>query len=386
MISWRPLRVLPWRWHLRRPRPSLWVSWRPNGIGLVKPNHYGEMLRTIWVNRKNLRYGWKVLTQGACDGCALGVAGLHDWGQDGIHLCSTRLRLLEFNTADVMKVDALADVASLAHLDGAGLRDLGRLGYPLRRRKGDAGFSVVTWDEALGVIADSINATTPDRVGVYLTSRGLTNEVYYAAGKAARAMGIGSIDSAARVCHAPSTVGLKATVGVAATTCSMEDVIASDLIVLWGANPAANQPVFTKYLYLAKARGCRVVVVNPFLEPALERYWVPSNAESAIFGTKICDLHVPVRPGGDVALAQLVLKRLIVRGAIDAAFIAEHTNGWDDLIDQLAAVEDVELLEHCGVDSAVVDEFVDLYAQVGAAIFVWSMGITQRAEIGRAHV
>jgi len=380
MISWRPLRVWPWRWHLRRPRPSLWVSWRPNGIGLVKPNHYGEMLRTVWVNRKNLRYGWKVLTQGACDGCALGVAGLHDWGQDGIHLCSTRLRLLEFNTADVMNADALVDVASLEHLDGAGLRDLGRLGYPLRRRKGDAGFSVITWEEALSAIADSINATTPDRVGVYLTSRGLTNEVYYAAGKAARAMGIASIDSAARVCHAPSTVGLKATVGVAATTCSMEDVIASDLIVLWGANPAANQPVFTKYLYLAKARGCRVVVVNPFLEPALERYWVPSNAESAIFGTKICDLHVPVRPGGDVALAQVVLKRLIARGAIDAAFITEHTNGWSGLIDQLAALEDAELLEHCGVESAVVDEFVDLYAQVDAAIFVWSMGITQRAD------
>ena len=81
MISWRPLRLWPWRWHLRRPRPSLWVSWRPNGIGLVKPNHYGEMLRTVWANRRNLKYGWNVLTKGACDGCALGVAGLHDWGQ-----------------------------------------------------------------------------------------------------------------------------------------------------------------------------------------------------------------------------------------------------------------------------------------------------------------
>ncbi|MFZ8822160.1 MAG: hypothetical protein ACO2Y6_08300, partial [Ilumatobacteraceae bacterium] len=63
------------------------MSWRPNGIGLVKPNHYGEMLRTVWANRRNLKYGWNVLTKGACDGCALGVAGLHDWGQDGIHLC-----------------------------------------------------------------------------------------------------------------------------------------------------------------------------------------------------------------------------------------------------------------------------------------------------------
>ena len=78
--------------------------------------------------------------------------------------------------------------------------------------------------------------------------------------------------------------------------------------MLWGTNPANNQPVFMKYLDLAKKRGCRVVVVNPYLEPGLERYWVPSSAESALFGTTICDLHVPVRPGGDVALANAVLR------------------------------------------------------------------------------
>ena len=110
-------------------------------------------------------------------------------------------------------------------------------------------------------------------------------------------MGVASVDSAARVCHAPSTLGLKATIGVAASTCSLQDVIESDLIVLWGTNLANNQPVFTKYLYLAKARGAKVVVVNPYLEPGLEHYWVPSSVESALFGTKICDLHVPVRPG-----------------------------------------------------------------------------------------
>src|SRR5690606_20489287 len=140
---------------------------------------------------------------------------------------------------------------------------------------------------------------------------GITNEVYYVAGKAARALGIASVDSAARVCHAPSTVGLKQTIGAAASTCSLQDVIESDLIVLWGANPSNNQPVFMKYLYLARKRGARVVVVNPYLEPGLDRYWVPSNLESALFGTKMCDLHVPVRPGGDVALANAALKRLI---------------------------------------------------------------------------
>ena len=193
-------------------------------------------------------------------------------------------------------------------------------------------------------------------------------------------MGIASIDSAARVCHAPSTVGLKETIGVAASTCSLQDVIESDLVVLWGTNPANNQPVFMKYLYLAKQRGCRVVVVNPYLEPGLERYWVPSNLESALFGTKVCDLHVPVRPGGDVALANAALKRLIERGAVDDAFIAAHTTGWDELVAALDGQPEAELLEAGGVTADQLDAFVDLYAGAASAVLVWSMGITQHRD------
>src|SRR5262249_44304831 len=209
---------------------------------------------------------------------------------------------------------------------------------------------------------------------------GLTNETYYVAGKAARAMGVANIDSAARVCHAPSTLGLKATIGVAASTCSLQDVIETDVVVLWGANVANNQPVFPKYLYLAKSRGARVVVVNPYLEPGLERYWVPSNVESALFGTKICDLHVPVRPGGDVALANAVLKRLIDRDAVDAAFIVAHTEGWDDLVAALATMDLDELCAAAGVTRGQVEAFTDEYVRAKAAVLVWSMGITQHRD------
>jgi len=157
----------------------------------------------------------------------------------------------------------------------------------------------------------------------------------------------------------------------------MVDVIESDLVVLWGTNPANNQPVFMKYLFLARQRGCRVVVVNPYLEPGLDRYWVPSNAESALFGTRMCDLHVPVRMGGDVALANIVVKRLAAREAVAEDFVASHTVGWQELIDELASHDDGELLAAAGVDEATVDAFVDMYATADAAILVWSMGITQ---------
>ncbi|HEY7071569.1 MAG TPA: molybdopterin-dependent oxidoreductase [Acidimicrobiales bacterium] len=357
--------------------PRLWAGWRPNGVGEQKPNHYRDMARVAWANRAHPVYAWEVLTKGACDGCALGVAGLHDWTIEGVHLCTTRLNLLEINTADPVDPLLLADLAPLAKRSGAQLRALGRLGHPMRRRRGEPGFRRVSWDEALAVLAAGLREADPERVALYLTSRGLTNETYYVAAKAARALGIAGIDSAARVCHAPSTVGLRQTVGVAATTCSFQDVIEAPLVVLWGANPANNQPVFMKYLYLARKRGCRVVVVNPYLEPGLERYWVPSNVESALFGTKMCDLHVPVRPGADVALANATLKVLLSRGAVDKAFVAEHTEGFDEVAAALDGQSLDDLLAQAGVGAEVVDAFVDELVRAGGAIHTWSMGITQ---------
>ncbi|MCB1248204.1 MAG: FdhF/YdeP family oxidoreductase [Acidimicrobiales bacterium] len=360
--------------------PELWVSWRPNGAGLTKPHHFREMVEVAWDNRAHPHYAWQVLSKGVCDGCALGVAGFHDWTLDGVHLCTTRLRMLETNTADAFDPVLLEDVSLLADRTPADLRALGRLGYPMRRRRGEPGFRRISWDEAAAVSADALAAAAPERIALYVTSKGLTNETYYVAGKAARALGIASVDSAARVCHAPSTVGLKTTIGVAASTCSLQDVLETDCIVIWGANPANNQPVFTKYLHLAKANGARIVVVNPYLEPGLERYWVPSIPESALFGTKLCDLHVPVRPGGDVALANAVCKRLIERGDVDDAFIAAHTEGWDGLAEALAAQPLVDLLEAAGIDAATLEAFVDCYAGADAAIVLWSMGITQNRD------
>lgn len=354
-----------------------WVSLSPNGIGHQKPNHYGDMAKIAWRVKGNAKKAWDILSKGVCDGCALGVAGFHDWTMDGVHLCTTRLALLEVNCAEPFDHSVLHDVAWVRNLSSSDLREMGRLAYPMRRRRGEPGFRQISWDEALDAVAGGVRQAGGDRTALFMTSRGITNEVYYVAGKAARAMGVANIDSAARTCHAPSTIGLKQTIGVAASTCSMQDVLETDLIVLWGANVANNQPVFTKYLYLAKKRGAKVVVINPYLEPGLERYWVPSNLESALFGTKLCDLHVPVRPEGDVAFANAVLKRLVERDAVDRAFIDAHTEGWEDLEAALADHDLAELLADAGLTAQQLDDFVDLYARAAGAVLIWSMGITQ---------
>ncbi len=366
------------RFHWPRWRPSQWVSWRPNGIGLQKPHHYQEMLSTVAENRGQLRYATRILTKGVCDGCALGVAGLHDWTIDGIHLCTTRLNLLKINTMDAMADDALADVEALRGRTAAELRALGRLAHPMLRRRGEAGFTRISWDEAMSLAAERVRAARPDRFGFFTTSRGITNEVYYVAGKVARYLGTNDVDNAARICHSPSTGALKETLGVGATTVSYTDVIDhSDLVVLFGSNAANAQPVFLKYLYLAKQRGAKVAVVNPYREPALERYWVPSNLESALFGTRITDEFFEVARGGDTAFITAVLKVLFERDLVDRDFIAEHTTGFDQLAAEVARHDLDDLVGWAGSTRADVERFATLYGSARASVLVWSMGITQ---------
>lgn len=360
------------------PRPGL-RRWIPFGLGEVKPKHFRDMARVAWDNRDNLGYAWKVLSRGVCDGCALGVAGFHDWTINGVHLCMTRLNLLRLNTMPAMDPSQLADVSALASRDNRDLRQLGRLAYPMRRRRGERGFSRIMWDEALTTIGSRLRTTDPQRFAFYLTSRGITNEVYYTAQKVARFLGTNNIDNAARLCHSPSTAAMKQMIGVGASTCSYRDWLGTDLLVFFGSNPANDQPVSTKYLHLAKQRGTRVVLVNPYREPGMVRYWVPSTTSSALFGTDIADDWYPVAQGGDVAFLYGTLKRLLERDALDHAFIAAHTDGFASLAEQARSLAWADLERAAGLPRGSMEAFGDLVADAKNAVFVWSMGLTQHA-------
>src|SRR4051812_13392202 len=131
----------------------------PFGIGQTKPKHFRDMANIVWQNRDNLGYAWKVITKGVCDGCALGVAGLHDWTIDGVHLCMTRLNLLRLNTMPAMDVSVLEDVSKLHSMDNAQLRELGRLPYPMLRQRGDKGFRRISWEDAYARIGARIRSS-----------------------------------------------------------------------------------------------------------------------------------------------------------------------------------------------------------------------------------
>jgi molybdopterin-dependent oxidoreductase alpha subunit len=365
--------------------PSLWASRKPFGIGEQHPNNFNEIARAMWENRDEAGYAWRILTQGVCDGCALGVAGLHDWTMDGTHLCNIRLRLLRLNTMPALDPAVLADVAALRTKSSAELRALGRLPYPMVRRRGDTGFRRVSWEEALDLVARRIRDSAPARLGFYLTSRGTPNETYYAAQKAVRAIGTNSIDNAARICHAPSTVALKAMIGAGATTCSYGDWIGTDLLVFIGANPANNQPVTTKYLYYAKKAGTKIVLVNTYREPGMERYWIPSVVESALFGTKLADQTFLINTGGDVAFLNGALKHVLERDLLDHDFVRDHAVGLDEVRSALAGQGWERLETLAGVPETEMRAFGQMIGEAKTAVLVWSMGVTQH-EFGEDGV
>jgi molybdopterin-dependent oxidoreductase alpha subunit len=357
--------------------PKLWASPKPFGIGEQHPNNFGEVFRAIWENRDNLSYAYRILDQGVCDGCSLGTSGMKDWTITGRHLCNIRLRLLRLNTMPALDGKVLENVNALRSRRSRDLRALGRLPYPMIRRRGVPGFRRISWEEALTQIAGRIKASSPEHLYFYMTSRGVPNETYYAAQKAARALGTNNIDNAARLCHSPSTFALKAALGVAATTCSYTDLIGTDLVVFLGSNVANNQPVMMKYLYYARKAGTKVVVVNPYREPAMERYWVPSDVESALFGTKFAEHFFQVQAGGDVPFLHGTLKHMIAEGWLNADFVRNYTAGFDEVRRLLNQLSWDQLETSSGVSRERMRDFAQLLAGAERAVFVWGMGITQ---------
>ena len=356
------------------------AGWSPLGLGVIKPGHFREMLRIVWENRDNLGYAWRILTRGVCDGCALGTSGLKDWTVKGTHLCLVRLNLLRLNTMGAMDPKCLENVAKLKKLNSRELRELGRLSHPMRRRAGEVGFQRVTWKETMTEISNRWRQADQKQTAAFVTSRGITNETYYAAQKAMRFLGSAHVDNSARLCHSPSTAGLKSTIGVAATTCSYRDWYDADVIIFFGSNPANDQPVSLKYLLEAKRRGTRVLEVNAMREPGMKRYWVPSDPISAVFGTKIVDRSWLVRIGGDLAFLHAVQKILLQRDCWNRDFVAEATVGFEEWREVLEAQDLNTLLKQAGTTLEQAEALADEIESADKGVLVWSMGITQHAH------
>ncbi|WP_079508153.1 FdhF/YdeP family oxidoreductase [Mesobacillus jeotgali] len=368
------------------PAPKHWVSPIPFGLGKVKPKHIRDTMKTLWDNRDNFGYATNILTKGVCDGCALGVSGLHDQTLTGPHICTTRLNVLRLNTAGAINPEILhADIDELRKYDSTQLRKLGRIPYPLIRRKGERSFSRITWDEAMDMIAEKMKKLDPKQYAFYLTSRGITNESYYVAGKVSRFLGTNNIDNASRICHSPSKTALKRSIGVGASTSNYLDWIGTDVLLFWGSVASNSSPVSSKYMLEAKKKGTKIIVVNPYKEPAMDEYWIPSNPESALFGTKIADDFYQVNIGGDIAFMHGIMKhwfdmeKMMYGSAINHEFVKEHVNGYQELKAKVQSQGWEEIVASSGISKERIIELAELLANSKNAVYAWALGLTMHS-------
>src|SRR5690606_20720874 len=116
---------------------------------------------------------------------------------------------------------------------------------------------------------------------------------------------------------------------------------------------------------------------------AMDRYWIPSVPESALFGTKLADDFYQVNIGGDIAFMYGIIKHWLQMeeaeygSAIDHDFVREHVNGYDELVAQAEEYSWEQLESGSGVPRERMAELAELLARSRSAVFVWSMGLTQ---------
>ncbi|KRF35105.1 molybdopterin oxidoreductase family protein [Nocardioides sp. Soil805] len=200
-----------------------------------------------------------------------------------------------------------------------------RLTTPLVRDRATGELSPVSWDEALDLVAGRLVALRaergPDSVAVF-GGGGLTNEKAYQLGKLARvALGTSQIDYNGRWCmSSAASAGLRAFGLDRGLPFPLADVEQADVVVLVGSNLAETMPPAARHLDALRARGGRVVVVDPRRTPTAER----------------ADVVVQPVPGSDLALALGVLHLLVAGGLVDEEYVAARTTGWADVRESVA--------------------------------------------------
>ena len=343
--------------------------------GQAVAHGFNELLGALWENKTALPYAWSILNHGVCDACSLGRYGLRDNLLDGLHLCTTRLKLLKLNTMGPLETSRLGNIQRLRSLGPEKLRSLGRLPSPMLRRKNDRGFSRVAWEEAFEWITKTIRATPPNQMAFLATTRGLTNEVYYIFQKLARTLGTNNLDLCSRPCHIASGAGLKNSLGLGASTCSVGDFVGTDLLLLFGAD-VANEPSMASYIHFARQHGTRVIVFDQLPENDSTAYGLPVPGSAAPSRGKFMDDVFQVQPDGAIAFVNGVLKALIDTKQLDNEFIARHTSGVAELKAALEKQSWPLLERRSGMPQAEMERFARIYGSAHTAVFAYSMTLT----------
>src|SRR5438067_3803779 len=289
-----------------------------------------------------LRLYRRLRSHNACKTCALGMGGQQGGMVDEAgrfpEVCKKSVQAQAGDMAAPIaeRYFRATPVAAMERLGSAELERLGRLAFPLVAAAGDAHFRRVSWAEALDRAGAALRAARAEDVFFYASGRS-SNEAAFLMQLVARAYGTANIHNCSFYCHNASSVALGRVYGSGTASIRLDDLGATDLVLVAGANPASNHPRLISQLVALRRRGGTVIVVNPLRELGLVRFRVPSDWRSFVFGSQIADIYLQPHVGGDVALFKALLKGVVEADAIDRPFVTAHTAGWEAVAADVAA-------------------------------------------------
>jgi len=237
-----------------------------------------------------------------------------------------------------------------------------RLTTPLVRRNGN--FEEATWDEALDLVASKLADYKEDEVAV-ISSAKCTNEDNYIIQKLARAvLGTNNIDHCARLCHAPTVVGLVQSFGSGAMTNSINEIRDAGCVLAIGSNTTEAHPVIGLEVKKAVDKGAKLIVANP-REIDLVRF---------------ANLWLRHNPGTDVALLMGMMRVIVDEELLDSSFIEKRCENFDAFKESLKGF-DLDVVERItGVAKNQVVEAARIYATNKPSTILYAMGITQHSH------
>lgn len=267
------------------------------------------------------------------------------------------------------------------------LENAGRLTHPMRYNAASDTYQPIEWDAAYAQIGKTLSELpAPDMVEFYTSGRA-SNEAAFLFSVYARELGTNNFPDCSNMCHEATSVGLPHTIGIGKGTVSLDDFDTCDLIISMGHNPGTNHPRMMGTLHECARRGVPIIVFNPLRERALERFADPQNPiEMGTLGsTRIASTYYQVKVGGDAAALKGIMKALVALdratpGALDHAFIAQHTNGFDAYVEDLDSTAWADIEQASGLTQAELELVAAAYAKSKATIVTYGMGITQHAR------
>ena len=269
-------------------------------------------------------------------------------------------------------------VQDLAQKSDFWLNKQGRIAQPMILRSDASHYSPIDWDDALALVASSIESMDSPKRGVYYTSGRTSNEAAFLYQALVRAMGTNNLPDCSNMCHESSGKALTQTIGIGKGTVHLEDFDQSDLILVIGQNPGTNHPRMLTALRDAKKSGAKIISINPLPETGLQRFKHPQDYMSGDFkSTQLADLYVPVRIGGDAALLKGVMKEILSNKALNKQFISSKTEYFDEFTQALSDVSWERIVQDSGIERQMIQAIAEMCSQSSATIACWAMGLTQ---------